>query len=178
MSLHPQSATKHRSRRAALILSYIATFLVLLTAEASSTNRLVHSWVSAEYRPCPGIGLAATFRVHVSGSISDNPDSTTLHGLVVHASSAAFTAGQSQIGATAYLRRAGSTLQEFTLTRPTAASIEPARASNESDRLYLPAGTRLELSEGAELWVRVTASVRTPSGSCPLGTSDQRVPVP
>jgi hypothetical protein len=164
-------------RRIAGSVVLCGALLVSLDAHGAEFSQ---SWVSPKFAPCEGVGIAGSFRVHVAGAATPKqPDgSRTVTALQVHASSAAFTQGDGSIASKAIVRRAGGTVEEVPLIRPTPPSMEATRKPDESAKLYLPKDKTITVPDKAELLVSAAAVVKTPSGTCALGSSENAVKLP
>lgn len=149
-----------------------------LEAASPTTRTFSISWVSPRYAPCEGVGVAGTFRVYVEGIANVGPDrSHKITSMSVRASSAAFTQADGSVAAKAIVKRNGSPISHFVLTRPTPPAIEPAPKADETRRVYLPSGKSLTLASGDRLHIEASTIARTSSGTCALGTTVGEVPI-
>lgn len=147
-------------------------------AAGQTTKSFSTNWVSARYTPCEGVGVAGSFRIYVAGDATMAADrSVTVTSLAVYASSAAFTQASGSVAARAIVKHNGSMASQVVLTRPTPPAIEPTPKPDEAPRVYLPSGTPLLLAAGDQLHVEASATARTSSGACALGTSASEVRV-
>ena len=168
-----------RLRRCLLRAMSVAA-VVGLTSHLALAADCSHSWVSAKYAPCEGIGVAGVFRSHISGTASAAAaDGTkTVNVLAVHASSAAFTQGDPSVAARAIVKLGGAVKQEVVLVRPTPPFVEAATKPDESRQVYLPPGKTLSIPPKGEFVVSVSAIVKTPGGVCALGSTEDKVGLP
>lgn len=134
------------------------------------------SWTSVEFAPCQGIGIGGSFAVHATGVVQDGADGTKeIPSLVLRVSSAAFTKGAAGASATASIVPKTGPSREVKLGRTTRAAVEPKQLADETSPLYLPDGEKLVFPKGARLRIVVSATVKTNSGACSLGSSKKEI---
>jgi hypothetical protein len=119
------------------------------------------------------------FSVHVNGVAQAAQDgSKTITSLQVHTTSGAFTQNEGSTASSAEVKIAGATKQRALLARPTHSVIEAAPKPDETRRLYLAKDTKLSVPKGGELWVEASAVAKMSGGTCALGSTRQKVPLP
>jgi hypothetical protein len=146
---------------------------------SAQAKEFEHSWFEAKFTPCEGVGVHGTFRVKVGGAATAGADgSQIVSALRVHASSGAFTQNEGSIGASALVKVGGAVKEKLVLTRPAPPSVEAAQKPDETRKVYLAQGKTLTIPKGGELWVLASPIIKTSAGTCSLGSSESKIPLP
>jgi hypothetical protein len=114
------------------------------------------------------VGIHGSAHYFVTATLEKLPNgSPALTQLIVYGSSSAFDPSDTFLAASISVVTGDSSGKQFKLGRPTAATVEPNPAADETVRLYLPEGTSIQMSPGTKIKIIVSA---TKSG-CSLNSS-------
>ncbi len=162
--------------RAHKVTTFIMLLGILLTGRSLRCEEKKWDWLKAAPVPCPGVGVNGAYRSFALADVNSTADGgKEIPTLRVYINSAAVSIGPTTISASVTIRPKTGEAKTVTLTRPSSAAIEPARDTNDSNSLYLPAGTKLAIPKGATIEITVSAQLQTTSGACSLGTSKKTI---